>query len=232
MEWFSRLKKLAANCDFGLRRGPLFEQRGLLDVHKIQQGAEKKQCKSDSRCFACERGDHDFRKCKYNNSVCKLCDKKGHLAKVCPTKESEQPKEKKKPYGQKRGPRISHLWINKLEPTSGSVMVGISVNGCPVRFEVDTGSPVNAISKDLYDHLFSVIPLNTDLREEFVCYNGSGFRAVDTFEAELRYKEHMSKEKLYVFEGTRQPLFGRPTMCRWNLKIDCHISEKKVDCKQ
>lgn len=122
MEWSTRLKKLAANCDFGedldvfiknlfvvgLRRGPLFErvceeeatasfdvlmkialkkestlqQRGVLDVHKIQQGAEKKQCKSDSRCFACGRGDHDFRKCQYKSYVCKLCDKKGHLAKV------------------------------------------------------------------------------------------------------------------------------------------------------
>nr|XP_029716597.1 uncharacterized protein K02A2.6-like [Aedes albopictus] len=90
-------------------------------------------------------------------------------------------------------------------------MVGISVNGCPVRFEVDTGSP----------------------RGEYVCYNGSGFRAVGTFEAELRYKEHVSKEELCVFEGTRQPLLRRQTMCRWNLKIDfCHVSEKKDDCKE
>ncbi|XP_062714146.1 uncharacterized protein K02A2.6-like [Aedes albopictus] len=251
MEWSTRLKKLAANCDFGidldvfiknlfvvgLRRGPLFErvceeeatasfdvlikialkkestlqQRGVLDVHKIQQGAEKKQCKSDSRCFACGRGDHDFRKCQYKSYVCKLCDKKGHLAKVCPTKDSEQSKEKKKPCGQKRSPRISHLRINKLE-VPPPVMVGISVNGCP---------------------LFSAIPLDTDSREEFVCYNGSGFRAVGTFKAELRYNEHVSKEELYVFEGTRQPLLGRQTMSRWNLKIDfCHVSEKKVDCKE
>lgn len=265
VEWSTRLKKLAANCEFGdqlnpfllnifvagMRRGPIFErlceeeatstlenlvkiamkrestmqQREVLDVHKIQPKEQQKHRKSEAKCYACGKGDHDFKKCQYKSYICRNCDNKGHLAKVCPSKD-------KKPSNEKRGPKVNHLRINKLD-VPPPVEMQVFVNHHPINFEVDTGSPVNAISKSMYDRLFQEIPLNTRSTEEFVCYNGSEFRAVGTFKAMMKYKEHESLEEFFVFEGTRQPLFGRQTMRNWNLKIEfCFISTDEQDGKQ
>lgn len=265
VEWCTRLKKLATNCEFGdqlnpfllnmfvagLRRGPIFErlceeeatstldnllkiamkrestmqQRQVLEVHKIQPEQQKRQRKSEAKCYACGKGDHDFKKCQYKSYVCRNCDGKGHLAKVCPSKD-------KKFSNEKRGPKVNHLRINKLE-VPPPVEMQVFVNQQMVNFEIDTGSPVNAISKSMYDQLFQDIPLNTDTKEEFVCYNGSGFRAVGTFKAIMKYKQHESLEEVFVFEGTRQPLFGRQTMRNWNLKIDfCFMSNNEEDGKK
>ncbi|XP_062542480.1 uncharacterized protein LOC134210451 [Armigeres subalbatus] len=227
VEWSTRLKKLAANCEFGdqlnpfllnifvtgMRRGPIFErlceeeatstlenllkiamkrestmqQREVLEVHKIQVHEQKKKYKNEAKCYACGQGDHDFKKCQYKSYICRNCDNKGHLAKVCPSRDKKQSREK-------HSLKVNHLRINKLD-VPPPVEIQVVVNKHPVNFEVDTGSPVNAISKSMYDRLFQDIPLKTNSTEEFLCYNGSGFRAVGTFKAIMRYKEHESLEE-------------------------------------
>lgn len=121
MEWSTHLKKLVADCNFGedlntfikklfvmSRRCPIFE-RVCTIFRRFDEDCAKekmypttstcikssmKQSSHGAKCFICGRGDHDFRKCQYKSYVCKLRDKKRHLARVWATKTSEQPKEK------------------------------------------------------------------------------------------------------------------------------------------
>lgn len=52
-----------------------------------------------------------------------------------------------------------------------------------------------------------------------------GFQAVGKFQDRMKFKDHDSKEEIFVFDGDRHPLLGRQTMASWGLKIDfCAMS--------
>ncbi|XP_049542458.1 uncharacterized protein LOC125955367 [Anopheles darlingi] len=227
----------------GLRRGPVFDriceeeisatydqlvklamkkeatllQRGT--VFRIQKANTKieRPKKEELKCFSCGKGDHDFRKCQYKNYVCKFCKKKGHLGKVCTAKNYSSEKKH-----EQKSPKISHLRLNNVEYLP-PVLQEVFVNKRSIEFEVDTGSPVNAISKALFDNLFPYETLKTDVKEEFLCYNGSVFRALGKFVAEMKFKNHVSKEEIFVFDGNRHPLLGRQTMSRWGAYFRSYI---------
>ncbi|XP_055585346.1 uncharacterized protein K02A2.6-like [Uranotaenia lowii] len=266
IEWSTRLKKLAADCEFGndlpvflknifvvgLKRGPVYErvceedpdsnlealvkvamkkestlrQRESLEVNKFQsdQGNKlKKPASPNFRCYACGKGDHNFRKCQYKSYVYKVCDKKGHLAKVCPNRKDATKEDRK--------PKVHHLALNKLDAPP-PVVIPVRVGGHLVEFELDTGSPVNAISNALYSQYFKSVHLETGGKEQFVCYNGSCFQATGKFEVEMKFEGHKSREEIFVFEGDRQPLLGRQTMQRWGLRINfCHLTESMKEFK-
>lgn len=59
---------------------------------------------------------------------------------------------------------------------------------------LDTRSLVNAISKRMFKKLVPNAKLKTNVREELVCYNGSGFRG-GKFNARLRFKNHSNQQR-------------------------------------
>ncbi|XP_062716206.1 uncharacterized protein LOC134291876 [Aedes albopictus] len=231
----------------GLRRGPIFERvceedattayddlvkiamkkestlqrREVYDVHRIQHEVDKNKT-IPTKCSACGKGNHNFRKCQYRSYICKICDEKGHLARVCPNEESDSSSERSF-----SGPEVNNLRLSKMDVLP-PVRLEIDVNGKLIDFEMDTGSPINAISKRMFEKLFPYAKLITNVREEFVCYNGSGFRAIGKFNARMRFKKHDSKEEIFVFDGDQHPLLGRQTMFTWGLKIDFGASSVAV----
>ncbi|XP_055590111.1 uncharacterized protein K02A2.6-like [Uranotaenia lowii] len=209
-----------------MKKESTLRQRESLEVNKFQsdQGNKlKKPTSPNSRCYACGKRDHNFRKCQYKSFVCKVCDKKGHLAKVCPNRKDATKEDRK--------PKVHHLALNKLDAPP-PVVIPVRVGGHLVEFELDTGSPVNAISNALYSQYFKSVHLETGGKEQFVSYNGSCFQATGKFEVEMKFEGHKSREEIFVFEGDRQPLLGRQTMQRLGLRINfCHLTESMKEFK-
>ena len=118
-------------------------------------------------CFRCGDKDHITPQCKYTESVCFNCKKPGHISSKCNTSGGGslnqmgggKPKEKGDggTYGGtgKQGPpgagSVNHIGGDKDKTRIGL----LTTVGREVVFEVDSGSPVNAIPKSQV-HLFDL----------------------------------------------------------------------------
>lgn len=107
------------------KREAALKNRAVLEVNKI---VEKKanyvpkltKKPGSATCYACGKGNHDFRNCQYRSYVCKICKEKGHIAVVCQKKTKEN-------FGRKEK-NVNHLEINNVA-YSDPYFVEVSVNG-------------------------------------------------------------------------------------------------------
>ena len=145
-------------------------------VHKF---ASKKPT-SSTACFRCGRAGHSPNQCRFKDATCHECNKKGHIRPACRSKSDQQPsrgppkqgkgKQKSKPmksvemtenYEDASSMFVGRLAINKLDQNKDStIWVTLSINGTPLRMELDTGSAVSIISKGDYLHKFSKLELH------------------------------------------------------------------------
>ena len=145
-------------------------------VHSIRkQRLLPKTSSSLSRdnCFRCGRMGRTPQNCKCKEMDCLQCGKRGHIARACPVKNNSKPSWSKhqrqsaqhrlsKTHALKEGEDVCcttflpHLperrpWWRNIEPT---------INGTPMRMELDTGSALSIIPDCLYHHHFSGLPLS------------------------------------------------------------------------
>lgn len=61
-------------------------------LHKVKAGITRPQDKNlnkekgrdgEKACYYCNKGGHDFKRCKFKNYTCNKCKKKGHIAAAC-----------------------------------------------------------------------------------------------------------------------------------------------------
>ena len=70
-------------------------------VHNLHHEKEQSHTQSKVECYRCG-GDHYATKCKFIDADCRLCGKKGHLARVCQSRK-EKPQQQKNPPKAKTG---------------------------------------------------------------------------------------------------------------------------------
>lgn len=165
------------------KREATLKNRGVLEVNKIVEKKSnyvpKPTKKSGSAtCFACGKGNHDFRSCQYRSYVCKLCKEKGHIAAACSRKMKEGSGRKDK--------NVNHLEVNNVA-YSDPYYVDVAVNGRNTKFEVDTGSPITIISEEFYRRHFEEFDLHP-FRGKLVFYTGGEATPKGAFDAVLVYK--------------------------------------------
>ena len=115
-------------------------------------------------CYYCGRENWTPKhKCPASKAKCKTCDKYGHIAKVCKTKpvqgidkyqsESEE------------WPEVDHISIGQISNQTNFYKTTLLVDGQPIEFVVDTGSPITLIPP--------IIGLNnlTPINEQYVDVN-------------------------------------------------------------
>lgn len=124
-------------------------------VHKLQLVASN-QKPSAAGCFKCG-GTHKPANCRFVDTVCHNCRKKGHLARKCHN--ARQPRQNR---GNRRGAtymleendEVEHCthWLynlredNRVEPYREQ----LSVNGQDITFEIDTGAGLTVLSEKTY----------------------------------------------------------------------------------
>ena len=108
-------------------------------------------------CYRCG-GDHLAPVCKFKDSLCNYCKKKGHLARVCKLKSRQKDRksqsndsvhiaETQSPDDNYEG---TYSTFTVLQESKDPIRVQVQINEFPVEMELDTGAAVSLISIGTY----------------------------------------------------------------------------------
>ena len=79
------LYELAVTKEAALR-----QTRHEVGIHRVVKFQEKKEGKArpegEKRCYHCNKGNHNFKNCKFKSYVCAKCKTRGHIAAACKSK--------------------------------------------------------------------------------------------------------------------------------------------------
>ncbi|KAL5494299.1 hypothetical protein EMCRGX_G015600 [Ephydatia muelleri] len=142
-----------------------------------------------SRCLCCGRDHHQNGRCPARAAVCFKCQKKGHFARRCPSKQVEQLHTSSAEREIEDG-----LFIEAIgdEDEKTAWFASVQLNGKTVQFKLDT--ELKTSSKILY---------------------GPGKQPLDVmgqFVAKITFKNAHSQEPIFVVRGLNSNLLGLPAL--------------------
>ncbi|CAK1598324.1 unnamed protein product [Parnassius mnemosyne] len=175
---------------------------------KITEGAPNS--KRVEKCSVCGRSNHSSAKCRFAQYKCKKCNKKGHLQKMCKlnyveVKEVDESGDDGK---------LFNVHSRNGEP----IIELVTINGIPLKFEIDSGSAVSVISKDTYDLYFNSIPLQRSAKK-LTSYTGNNINSAGLIRVPVIYSGQTAELNVYVVPGGGPPLLGRDFMSIFKIKL-------------
>ena len=172
-----------------------------------------------TRCYRCGKTNHSPDTCFYKRQKCRVCQKVGHIAKMC-----RQAKPQTTAYLQ-TGSEVESdeeelplLNIQTVQPTTarGALLVRVKVEGKPLTLELDTGASVSLMSEGTWKKLFpdqQLPPSPVRLRT----YTGERITVCGQKTLSVEYEGVTHKLPLVVVEGNGPSLFGRNWLEKVNL---------------
>ena len=108
---------------------------------------------SDRLCYRCG-GPHTDSRCKFKDSKCyKICQKIGHIAKVCRSTHTAkvQPKNKHKAdMLDENNVTEQSCVLYSMYSTSAPLCRNLFINGTAVKFQIDTGASLSVMNKKTF----------------------------------------------------------------------------------
>ena len=208
---------------------PAINKVRTVQTHKSSSNQRVAQ-RPSAPCHRCGRSNHDQNDCKFRDSICHNCQKKGHIAPVC--------RAKKRPTGTRnttRGSRGSTPRTNFVsdeapqpgrapesedcientfriarlgESQSQPFIATMEINGTPLDMEIDTGALVSIISEQTREQLFSDIPVEASPLQ-LQTYTGERLNVLGQVVVQVRYLAQEARLALHVVAGNGPSLLGR-----------------------
>ncbi|XP_024868818.1 uncharacterized protein K02A2.6-like [Temnothorax curvispinosus] len=174
-----------------------------------------------SSCSGC--GGHHARKdCKFLDSECHNCGKKGHIAKVCKSKKqatdqiaiADQPAEQIAIV--QRLNRLNQL--NAHKPCERR-MLTLEIDGCNLEMELDSGAPCSIISIKALRKIKPHFSLQSTDRQ-FASYTHHRLKCIGRLPVNVTLGNTTRKANLYVVNGDYDTLMGREWITQFAHEID------------
>ena len=235
--------RIATAVELSDRSGRELEERSPAaapNVHWVS--ADKSRGKNHpkpqfSPCYRCG-GKHSAAKCKFKDAECFHCGKKGHIARVCGSKQRE-PQAGERPSRKKQ--HTNNLMTDQPEEqascddepvysqfqltdrVSKPLAVQVEANGRTLDMEVDTGASLSIISEDAY---LATWPENErpplqPSRVKLRTYSGDILRAKGVITVSVTYYDQTLELSLQVLNCPGPTLLGRD----WLHKLKLNWSE-------
>lgn len=191
--------------------------------HNVSGNKKASNTSNRTPCASCG-GTHKRESCKFRDAECHSCKKKGHISKVCRSKNSGQPKQKTN-YTNSSAHQLDvsesdeedHTWsennsIHCLIPGNQQprkVRINVKVNGQPLNMEVDSGSNFSVISYDTYKHLWpkqgpTIMKSQLQLKD----YQRNPIQLLGSCDVTTTFKNYKGILQLLVTRGSRTSLLG------------------------
>lgn len=212
----------------------LLQESSSMNVIKERKAHHKASGKkqtdsSDSNydsCKHCGKNNHISSRCRYKNYKCNNCGLKGHLASICRRKKENSFNENKKgnKYNKDKNVEKQNYIekeifdksfnfeddLNYFDSTGDDkVFVTVKIDKKPVKFEIDSGSPITAISSEFYEENFKA---NYELKEtnrKFKSYINQSMIPLGVFDVNVTYKHKSNMLDVMVMPNGSNPIMGR-----------------------
>lgn len=167
-------------------------------------------------CYGCG-GSHLRSQCKFRSATCFVCNRTGHIAKVCKSRTAQISDEET----ESDCDVIQRL--NKVGGGKGTRackhMIEVILNGSKVNMELDTGAPCGIMSKATFQsRIGNYRLLQTNRR--FTSYTGHGIDCIGRVIVEVKVGSTTRKLNLYIVDGDFDSLFGREWISQFVGEID------------
>ena len=115
-----------------------YEERGGSTPHRRDRGS----CQNCYRCGS----NHKATSCRHKETTCHHCGEKGRVRRVCKKKQNIPERQKFPEDGESNVYNMFPLRSKIYDP----IGITLTVNGEPLRMEVDTGATLSVISEVTY----------------------------------------------------------------------------------
>lgn len=187
-------------------------------------------------CRVCG-GNHNESTCKFASYVCRVCNRQGHLRRMCPNMVGQHQVDVQTTGsdGEADSDEVIFVDVCRLSMTSCKpIYISLNVHNKDIAMECDTGSAVSCISRECYKRLFSDLtlqPCKLILRY----YTGETVKPLGIIRPLVRYKNRSEFLELLVIEKGKTVLLGRHWIAALkiqlpNLSYDVHKICESNDC--
>lgn len=166
------------------------------------------------KCTHCGWKNHKAIDCKYKDSICKICSKKGHIAPICPqnSKDTTRPaKSVKQLNDEEDSSSCDEMNIYQLQTKSDTrdeIIIHVEVESVSVPMEVDTGARSTVISLRNFKRYLPHISLGPTSRS-VKCYFGLIRKLAGVACVSTTFNGISIEQTLYVAEDDVSTVIGR-----------------------
>lgn len=196
-------------------------------------------------CAACGARNHGYENCRYRTFVCSKCQHPGHLRRVCPEWNTKAQRGQANHRSESRRRAVyfgdadqasseeeennilenmNLLSLNNYEAVSLPVLIDKTV----VNMEIDTGTAISCISRDVYDTYFSHLPIEKD-NTILKFYDGTKIKPLGIIRPTVKYKFKEKQLELFIIKGGTTSLIGRQWLAELQIdvpKFHCRFMDK------
>ena len=195
-------------------------RRAEISVGAVNKGKRspkntpQKPDNGQTTCGWCGKSpSHQKRQCPAKDAICHKCSKRGHFQSVCRSNKVAE-------FHTKTPPEKEEAFLGVLtgqEYPGSPWSVKLSLNGKPMRFEIDTGAEVTVIPPKTHQDIGSptLYPSTKILRGP----SNKPLAVRGQFTAKLRKGKQEVEQEIYVVEGLHRQLVGRPAIQALDLAI-------------
>ncbi|XP_061721065.1 uncharacterized protein K02A2.6-like [Cydia pomonella] len=200
------------------------------------QAAASAGKRRDTHCNACG-GTHGTETCRFTRYVCKVCNKQGHLQRVCPLMVDTHSVDvmnmasQRETYSENSdmSDEVIIIHVNNLRAEDYKpIFMKIIVQGIDLDMECDTGSAISCVSKKVYEQLFSQLILE-DSNVRLRYYTGELVKPVGVVKPLVKYKDRQEYLEMYVIENAKSILIGRQWLAELNIPIPTPCRPRSVN---
>lgn len=206
-------------------------------------------------CYRCG-GGHAPEQCRFKNTVCHGCKRRGHLIRVCRSTPSGSAARKT------HGKRAHYLQEEQEESASGEsaseqqnddhgpyslftirdvanqpMLESVTINGVPVVMEMDTGAAFSVITQTTYQKIAQQNKMNdlepSDLKLR--SYTGETIQVFGQVPVVVNFGHKQSELYIHVVEGEGPDLMGRDWMSVLKVTLNtgkCHSVQENRALKE
>ena len=231
---FKRVYELALSMEAAEKSvDQLQGKSGHARVNKLNGGGRKSRPEGGpDSCYRCNGTNHKPSECRFKETTCHSCGKKGHISRACFSKHKQpqqqhQSQRQQHQQGDKRQPtgRTHHV---ETQPDGGSsdpeyplysitsrkgrpIIVAVSLNGTETEMEVDTGASFSLISEATYRKLWrsQQAPALKQSSVRLTTYTGEPVPILGAIDVTATVNAQTKDLALQVVQGDGPSLLGR-----------------------
>ncbi|XP_070382840.1 uncharacterized protein [Dermacentor albipictus] len=193
-----------------------------VEAHRKLPSRSSTESAGRLECGRCGSFRHDSNSCRWAKALCYSCGQRGHLAKMCHSRNGNGVPSNRRVHHAKAlavedavseedNSDSAHIWTlasarkNALQPP---IRRTFSWGGVDLSMEVDTGSPVCVISRQLFDKHHKCWPSLQPSHVKLSCYNGR-LPVVGELQLCVKYRDISVNCALVVLDCPGPSLCGR-----------------------